>query len=181
MQIKNIIYLLVLVLFTACQSQEIKPIKQVQFFDLKTYFAEEQIRLKAIKSVVKKATIDGAIEEKTQEGVNLVEELALFVESDINKVAWLDKYEVDSVFQNQKLIELNYKAKDDQLKTNYLSIKYKNKEVEQIEIKRKTSSLAADLEQKLIYQSMKGYSIESYQKTSLSDPHVLALDVQFVQ
>ena len=38
MNLKNIAYLFMLILFLACQSQEIKPIKQDQFFDLKTYF-----------------------------------------------------------------------------------------------------------------------------------------------
>lgn len=171
-----------LMLIASCAKEEAKDlVVPGQFFDLKTFFNQESERLKNIDEVKKKAIVDGKEEIKIVEGFKFMEELALFIDSDINRIAWLDRYEVDSIFSADVLSEIVYKAKDDKLKTNVLSIQFKNKAVNQIKIIRKTSSIAAKLEQELIYQPNQGYSIKSSQKTSLSDPHILALDVQFIR
>ena len=129
----------------------------------------------------KKAIVDGVVEEQSGVSINFEEELALFVESDINKISWLDQYDVDSIFTGKQLTEVVYKAKKDKLKTNRLSVQFNANKVSRIDILRKTSSIAAKLEQALTYIPSEGYSIKSQQETSLSDPHVLELNVQFVQ
>lgn len=182
-QIQKIVLLFMLTSFlTACQPEVEIPVEDQQFFDLKAFFKKEQLHLNDIKEVVKKAIIDGQPEEKTVKAINFEEELALFIDSDINKIAWLDRYEIDSISgDNGQLERIVYQAKDDKLKTNRLSIHFEKEAVQKIEIIRKTSSIAADLDQELIYIPQQGYSIKSRQQTSLSAPHVLELDVQFVR
>lgn len=168
-------------LWTCTDNSNVTIPGQTQFFDLKSYFEQEYKRLDKVEKVIKKADIAGQVEEKTVSGIDFKTELALFVDSDINKVSWLDKYEVDSIHQNNQLSQLVYKAKDGQLKTNKLSIFFAEEKVRRIEIIRKTGSIAATLKQELIYEPATGYSVKSIQHTSLSEPYVLALDVRFVQ
>ncbi len=169
------------ILVSTCLGRTESVASKGHFFDIKSFIAKEQERLKDLKGVIKKATINGIIEEKTIIDVNLKEELALFIDSDINKLAWLDKYDVDSTFSDKTLTQITYTAKNDRLKTSQMKIHLTTRGiVEDIVISRKTSSIAAKLEQKLHYIPAKGYSIESSQQTSLSKIHVLELDVQFV-
>jgi len=181
MNLKYLLLFLISFFLFSCQQESNSSLQHRHFFDLKDYFKNEQARLTKINKVIKKANIDGKLEEKTLEGVNFKEELALFADSDINKISWLDKYDADTTRQGNDIVQINYLAKDKNLKTNSLSIFYQNNKVNQINIIRKTSSIAAELEQELIYKPSSGYSIKSLQQTSLSDPHVLELDVQFVQ
>lgn len=179
--IKSCCFLLLVLIGVACQQEAQLPMDNTQFFDLKAFFEKEQKQLTSINRIIKKATVDGKVEEKTVNSINFEEELALFVDSDINKISWLDKYTVDSTFTNQVLSSISYQAKDEKLKTNLLAIQFEQDKVSHIKIIRKTSSIAAQLEQELTYTPLKGYTINSRQKTSLTDPHVLALDVQFIQ
>lgn len=180
-KVRYIFGLLLLLTLLACVDNSADSVaEQTQFFDLKTYFEKEYPRLEQVKKVVKKAVVDGVEEQKTVDAINFKEELALFVDSDINKISWLDRYVVDSLFADQQLQQLTYQAKDVNLKTNRLVVSFQNEKVSKIEIFRKTESIAATLEQQLIYQPDSGYSIESKQQTSFSKPYVLALDVQFV-
>jgi uncharacterized protein YxeA len=178
--IKIIFFFILVIMFSSCTDESTVVVENQYFFDLKTFFKQEQEQSKNIKKIIKKATIDGFVEEKTMDSFDLEKELALFIDSDINKVAWLDKYTVDSLFNNNLLTRITYIAKEEELKTDLLTIHFDKGLVDSIDIIRKTSSLAAKLEQHLKYIPTKGYSIESLQKTSISAAHVLELDVQFV-
>lgn len=170
----------IMILFFACQkTKNTTSFEGVQFFDLKNYFEQEQQRLANTQKIKKRVTIDEKIEEKVVDYFNTEEEFVIFIDSDINKVSWYDKYEVDSLFEDNNLTQIDYKAKDDQLKTSNLSIHFQNNQVDSISILRKTTSMAATLKQQLNYMPSKGYSIVSSQSTSLADSNVLRLDVFF--
>ena len=181
MRIIKLLFFFALVgLLSYCAAETVVTVQSQPFFDLKSFFSQEQEQLNSIKKVIKKATIDGVVEEKTMDSFDMKKELALFVDSDINKAAWLDKYNVDSIYNGKILTQLTYIAKEDDLKTKHLAIHFTKGLVDSIYIIRKTTSLVAKLEQHLKYVPHKGYSIESQQKTSLSAAYVLELDVQFV-
>jgi hypothetical protein len=178
--VKLIFFSLIIALFSSCSDKPTITNVSEPFFDLKTFFIQERDKLKDIKKTIKKASVDGVVEEKTVDSIDLEKELALFVDSDINKIAWQDKYKVDSLFSNNKLSQVDYLAKDDQLKTNQLTVYFNNDDVDSIIIIRRITSLVANIEQHLKYVPSRGYSIKSRQETSLSSVHVLELDVQFI-
>lgn len=164
----------------SCQSESSISLEHQQFFDLKSYFQQEQDRLsKKYSTVTKIATIDGKTEKQTINEIDFKQELSLFIGSDINKISWLDKYTVDSVMVSSQLSSVNYTAKDDKLKTQFLSVNFQDQKVHQVKILRKNASIAAEMEQELNYNPLKGYSIENRQKTTLSDEHILRLEVSF--
>ena len=156
--------------------------KESSFFDLKNYFETQQAILSKLKRVIKIATIDGKHVEKELDSLDFNEELKVFEASDINKVAWMDKYQVDSIFdENGMLDQIVYKATDEKLRTQQLSVSFDQNEVDTIEIFNNSSSGVAKLQQHLLYIPNSGYRIESTQKTTFSEEHVVTVDVQFLK
>jgi hypothetical protein len=180
--VRNIITLLasILVLLLACQNEPGTNVTDQRFFDLSNYFKAEQKRLSKLTSpFTKKAVVNGNEEIKVFESLDFEKELAMFVDSDINRIAWFDKYQVDSSFVNGQLHSIEYITTDQSLKTQGLTIQLKNNQVSRVDILRKSTSIAANIKQELTYQPNIGYSIISTQNTRLSDPEVIELEVRF--
>ncbi|MEK7254564.1 MAG: hypothetical protein AAB316_07460, partial [Bacteroidota bacterium] len=114
-------------LLFACQdnqpSGESKSDSSQPFFDLKGYFNQEVQRLANIRSIKKTAVVDGQKEEKMLDTLNFEQELKIFSDNDINRPAWSGKYQMDSIFnENKELVKLNYTASDESLKTQKMEI-----------------------------------------------------------
>ena len=150
------------------------------FFDLKTFFKEELVKLQTIKKVTKKINLNGKIEEKTFETLNYEEELSIFINSDINKNAWFDKYTIDSTFNIQKeLVSISYSAKDEDLKTKKIDINFSNKQPTEIIITNISSNPIANADQLLHYTANKGYRIDNVQHQILSEQKKMSIEVFF--
>ncbi|MEO1258257.1 MAG: hypothetical protein AAFZ15_05650 [Bacteroidota bacterium] len=151
-----------------------------RYFDLKEFIESEVVRLAGETAFVKTVFVNGEKEEKVLESLDIENELKPFLSSDINKPAWSDKYDIDSLLDNSgNLKELTYIAKDEKLKTQLLSVKYQNKEVEEIAIKNRSKSSVAETLQELSYAPLKGYSIESIQEVSTIDKNHFKIQVAF--
>lgn len=173
-----------LLLFFGCQSQTEQTPQQTAFdpnyFDLKGYFEQEIDRLQqANMTVRKRVTINDQSEEKTLDTLDFEQELEVFVESDINEPDWLDKYQVDSSFQDNQLTKLEYQALDEQLRTRRLEIAFANDQVKRIDVQKGGKSQVAGSEQRLTYLPDSGYTITSRQYTILSKDDSLRIEVRF--
>lgn len=171
-------------LFVACQQETIQEVPADRgnyFFDLKAFFNKEIERLDKVSSFQKLVQINDKKEEKTFDELDLKSELAVFINSDINRPAWSDKYSVDSVFNEQKqLIKITYLARDKKLKTNSLTVYFENSEVNSIHILKKAENLATDSFQELKYWAGKGYSVLNNQTLIMSDPQTIKVEVNFL-
>lgn len=151
------------------------------FFDVKSYF-EDQISVLEKKSpkVRKMVTIDQKTEEQELDSLNFAEELKAFIGTDINRLAWFDKYSKDSTIQNNQLLGLEYAALDEDLKVRKLSIQFSaQQEVETIQIATYSSSFVAKSKQDLIYEPLKGYSISTQQGLSVGQTQDIKVEVLF--
>ena len=150
---------------SACQSppQEPQGVAKVSapvFFDLKGYMSQQIDGLKTSKPRVKKrVSINGKNEEQILDNINFEEELAIFVNSDINKPAWSDKYEKDSSFSGGQLQNIRYIAKEENLKTQLMQVSFAGGKVSKIELKNRASAAIVTAEETMIYTAGKGYSI----------------------
>ncbi len=176
-------YLLVLIAFlsfSACiEVPTTTAKKDLVFFDLKEFFNNEVNNLERIKSVKKSVEINGVVEELVIDSLNFEEEFSVFLASDINRIAWIDKYKVDSLISNNQLQSISYSALDEKLKTQSLIISYTNNKVDQVTIKNIRTSLVSDSEQDLEYKVGKGYNIVSRQNTSMTEERLLKVAVEF--
>lgn len=171
-----------ILLLSACELEQEVQINQHSFFDLKGFFEGEQARLKTKKEFIKSVKIDGQEEEEIFNQLDLEKELAIFKNSDINKVAWLDKYSVDTTFSTARQVSsILYTANDKDLRTQSLKIDFNKEKVSQIVIKNKSKSMIASTDQVLTYTPNKGYTVRSGQDMALLDGFDLDVQVRFAE
>ena len=166
--------------FTSCEVENVKSSHQ-SFFDINHFLDQEITQLSELKSIRKKVEINEKVDEQVLKAFDLEKDLTIFRNSNINKIAWLDKYDVDSTINSSgQLNELKYQATDSKLKTRELIVSYSNGKVNTILIKNASGNQVSELAQTLQYNSMKGYSVKSNQKVSLSNEQTLKIEVEYL-
>jgi hypothetical protein len=160
-----------------------KPFEKLLYFDIKGYFRQELKRLATISSVTKTTEVNGVREKRVIAAPDFEKELTVFINADINKPAWSDKYSVDSLFnRNRQLAGLVYAALDEKLQIRQISVDFIDDQVRKITIQSAMHSSIADSRQQLDYDPEAGYSIESYQRIPfLSQENAFQVTVRFDQ
>jgi hypothetical protein len=168
-------------ILAACAKAGEKGAAPKTFFDLSAYMQQEMQRLdRQQPNATKRIRLNGNSEERHNASINYEQELEVFSRSDINRSSWLDKYTVDSIFQEGQLAQINYLAAAEKLKTRRLEVHFApDGPVEAIVIHNHTKSMAAELEQKLEYRPAQGYHLENRQSTLLGRDKALEVEVKF--
>ncbi len=162
MKIKNLLFIPLFLLFSACLKPE-KTADKKLFFDLKNYFEIQTIKLDAQKNpIFKEVKKDGISERKTVLIDDWKTELQLFSQSDINKPAWQNSYQLKRTGNN-----LLYTATDPSLKTQVLRVVFEEKKLKSITIENKTSNLLFTSREILSYEPGKEYKIDKKTKVWL--------------
>ena len=150
------------------------------FFDLGDYFTKQYQSLQSKKSVQKTTSINGVKETQTVADIDFEQELVVFVESDINRTSWMDKYQADSTFNaSRQLLKIEYTALDEKLRTKKVVVTYTEGIVENISIRNASKNIITDAEQILDYSPTRGYKISSRQKVIFSPEKQLGVEVVF--
>jgi len=118
-----------------------------KFFDIKGYFKADSARLTKENPQITKTVTHNKIPETQKVHIsNWGTELSLFIESDINKPAWRNSYDVSTA---ENII--SYTAKDSTLKTQRIVIKMENNKVKWITIFNQTKNILYRNSEKLTY------------------------------
>ncbi len=131
------------------------------FFDAESFFEEESKRLETENTRLKKIVrLDGKNESKIQENIDWEAELAPFRKSDINRPAWTDKYQGDTLYYEKGNPEQYiYQASDDHLLVQQMEVHWSpDGQVDQIRIRKRISSLIEHVQQELDYRPAEGYT-----------------------
>ncbi len=153
------------------------------FFDLKAYFQSEIKQLnKTQPKVLKKVAVEEKQEEKTLQKLNYEQELKSFIDADINKVAWYDKYNIDSTVNNEGQLEkLTYQATENDLRTRSIEISFdENNEVHLVHIHLDSQSKVAGSEKNMTYETNKGFKIVTTQSLIGTDEKTISLEATFL-
>ncbi len=177
-----VIFLFIAIGSTSCEELANQSLpNDVVFFDLKAFMTQEINRLNSQKPTVKKTTgVNGQTETKTLQLKDFQTELKIFQEADINKLAWIDKYQADSVFVGNQLLSIAYTAMENKLTTKELKVDFKDGVVSKIHVATKASSIVTDVEKQLIYEPDIRYSILSKQNTTGSSPNEVKVEGEFL-
>lgn len=153
------------------------------FYDLRTFFNKEIERLtKEQPRVLKRVAIQEKKEEKQFDQLDYKQELQVFVDSDISKVAWFDRYEMDTIQKNQSLKELVYTAKSPKLKTRIIRISFDDQQaVKEVKMAIGTENQVAGAKKELTYTTNQGYKIETVQSLIGSSDKTVSLEVRFLE
>lgn len=144
--------LLLVMIGGACQSTETvsttNDAQPLKYFDLSRYMNTEVERLSKSNTTVQKTVeVNGDSETKTLSISSWQTELSSFFDSDINKPAWINSYQADSIGD-----DLTYIALEENLKTRSLKIsRDSNDQIISIEILNKSSNLLYESEERLSY------------------------------
>ena len=182
---RSIIYILVFnFVFFGCQNGDLnegpKEGDPNVFFDLKGYFEGEISRLNEAAPKVKKiANLNGDEEILEHQMIDFAQELDIFVNSDINKLSWGDKYSGDTTFQSGSISKITYKVLDESLRTKFLEINFNDGQVSSVVVENAANSLVASSQQKLNYQPETGFSITHNQDLVGSGDRNLAINILF--
>lgn len=157
---------------TACQQSNADNKPNVQlFFSLKDYFNQEIKKLEQqAHRLEKTVTLNGQKEVKVFEHIDYHKEFAPFIDNDINRLAWADKYQADSLVENGQLKAIQYQATDISLKTRQINIEFSPLgEVEIVSLQQENNSVLTQAAKKLSYVAQKQYSIHTQETNKTGD------------
>jgi hypothetical protein len=154
---------ILITLLSSCKPNGVQTGDTQKYFDLTGYFKADTARLhKHNPEVLKTVTHNGVTETKKVHIGNWGLELNLFIQSDINKPAWRDSYNIDS--SENALI---YRAKTIDLKTQLIVINKQAGKVKWIMISNRTKNMLYETTEKLSYFPDSLYIIQKHQKVRL--------------
>lgn len=131
------------------------------YFSLKNYFRDEAERLqRASPKIVKSVVKNGSEESRHTQISNWENELMLFIESDINKPAWQQSYQIDSSGNT-----VVYQRLDPELRTVSISIERNADEtIDHIRIQNGVENMLYTSEEQLDYYPDSLYRINKKQR-----------------
>ncbi|MBC8053265.1 MAG: hypothetical protein H7Y13_09380 [Sphingobacteriaceae bacterium] len=167
--------ILLLIFLTACSGKENLDNRN-HYFDIKGYFTKEAERLQQDGPVIEKTVSqNNGAEVKDVKLTNWSAELELFAESDINKPAWKDSYDI---VRNGP--ETRYVAKDTSLRTKSIAIVRSPKgDIRKIVILNKTKNALYSSEDELVYIPDSIYQIKKHQSVSIIGRNSYAVSARF--
>lgn len=167
-------------IFSCGEISNTNVLPSAPFFDLTDYMDQEIIRLKNLSEITKTISFNTKKEVLKIDLPSLEKELAIFKNADINKIAWIDKYEVDSLLNKQNEVEkLIYKANEKSLRTQLMEITFNKNLVDHIYIENNSKSLISGSFQTLKYFPKKGFEIKSKQDMLIIEDANLSIEVSF--
>lgn len=152
------------------------------YFSLKEYFAQEAERLKIeAPEISKTVLLNNETETKKLKVEDWNNELLTFVEADINKSAFVGKYQADTLLNENQLQRITYKAKDAKLKTRLIDIYFDTatSEANIVEVVLETRNTLYHSTQNLRYEKNKSYSVSGTQEIRFLKEDIFKVSVEF--
>ncbi len=148
---------------SSCTGSDTKPVSGAAnpYFSLEDFFLNEANRLtKLVTAVEKTVSRNGTSEKKRVQIDDWKNELALFIDSDINKPAWQNSYRIDSTEYS-----LSYTSVDPELRTQKITIdKYESGLVKHIAIINRAGNMLYQTAEQLDYYPDSLYQINKQQQ-----------------
>lgn len=137
------------------------------YFNLQQYFKTESKKLNTSKPIlIKSILVDGKVQTRKIISTDWSDEFSFFINSDINKPAWFDKYKIDSA-----ATYLKYTARDLNLKVRSINIEMRTaggvKKVTSVRIEIAVTNFLYQLNETLSYYPDSLYTIVRKQHINL--------------
>lgn len=173
----------VLFTVTACNAPPAIADKKA-YFDL-TGFLDQQIALlyKDSFMVMKTSSINQNTEQHEMPWTDWRKELAVFYASDINKAAYVGKYEVDTMMVDSTEKKIIYKSSDADFRTLLMEVTYSltDQNVTLIHISNYSHNIIYTNSEELYFKPLETYIIKSTQYMKLFGETTFAVKGDFVQ
>lgn len=161
------IIIITTLLWISCNRQS-DPGSISTYFSMEKFIGQEVETLtRNNTSIFKMASINEKEESKTQHNINWKKELAIFTSADINKPAYVGRYNVDSLASGDTII-VQFSAQSKSFSTQLIKVHKVSGEVIKLEVELRDDNLIYDAYTDLVYETGKGYTIKSKQSTVFS-------------
>ena len=168
----------------ACQAPAKDPTSAktgaAAFFDLPGYFEGEIERLQSTKSVYKQVHFKDQQESTAVDNWNPEIDLQPFKDLTINKSAWGDKYQVDTLVSDTiGRYGIQYTALEDKLQIRDVQVWFQDERPTHILVNKKIDTPIAETSQRLSYIADQGFSISSEQSTFFNQGYEAGVEVRW--
>lgn len=181
MNIKLTALVFVSTLFFAC-SESKNEVRNKVYFDLPNYFKKEAQSLNDKKSGILKTLIkDGKKETLQSDSLDWHAELQPFIAVDLNKSAWIGKFEMDSAITNDSTKWVVYKCSEENIPIKMVYFEYLNSKINYIIIENQTNNIAFSKYAKLIYHFGHAIHIENELKIRFAGDVNFQMDSKIIQ
>ncbi len=152
-----------------------------RFFDVEGYFAGEVDRLQSEQpNIQKQVSLNGEEESVQPDTLNFEKELSVFLNSDINKVSWIESYTADTTRHDDgSIATTTYEAQEEKLRTRLVEVSYEAEAPQRIRIINRTENAVLDARQELIYEPAIGFEIQQEQQIRFMKPNQISVAVRF--
>lgn len=176
MRFQTTVSLFIIVLTAACSNTEKAADFRKPYFDISGFFKNEAERLNRTKPIISKSVEQNENKEKkTVQHIDWMSELALFLESDINKPSWKNSYDINKTDSG-----VEYVAKDEELRTRRISITFNSqKRIKEVAIQNKTSNVLFSSTELLHYYPDSAYLISKDQRVIVLGSNVFRINGLF--
>lgn len=180
--------LLILSVAGGCEFAANKEVKENYFFPLKEFMDREIRDLKAEGITIRKTAMIN--EEEEVVAFHVVEdslqfplqtELGPFLDADINKPAFRDRYSTETDTLGDGRILQVHRAQTDDLATRALKVWRQKGEVQKIEIRTESDNAVYKTIQHLTYEPGIGYSIKANQKVLVTGAKEYFIQGEFLK
>ncbi|MEZ4883754.1 MAG: hypothetical protein R3E32_03370 [Chitinophagales bacterium] len=179
-------YWLSFMVFSACSSKNpsIADASTANYyFSLKQFFQSQIQSFQSQQIVLHKfASLNGELEKKALSEIDWETEFRPFVNSDINKPAWKDSYQIDSSANGLGQLQVHYTAMNPDLRTQKIDITFGKDAVTPsfIEVTNLSRNPIYDTTEKLQYDVNKRYVIENEQKVMWMKPDAFKIEGELI-
>ena len=179
--LKWAVILVSIILYSACGELTTVEVNTKPFFDLKG-FLKSEIKVLENTTVKKTVYLNSKSETKELSNFDFNKALRVFMDSDINKPAWFDAYQADTVQVDSNTFKVSYTTTKEKLKIKTLQVSYNQSDntIQTIVIDRLVKTSIYDATQQLIYMPNKGFSISNQQDVVLSSPNDYRIEVSYL-
>ena len=173
-----------LFLWSSCRSENASEAATPKlYFDLKTYFANQIKQLESTKTgLVKTVFLNDKQETQQLNKLNWQDEFALFINSDINRIAWRDSYSIDSCAMQNNKTHIDYKAADPDLRTQEIRIwlDTDTRQLDSLSVRNKVKNVFYTLDENLYFAPQKSYQIKAVQKARFAKANTIQINGKMV-
>lgn len=168
-------------LLFSCSESKVEA-KNKRYFDLPSYFKKEAQSLNIKKSGILKTLIkDGKKETIQSDSVDWNAELQTFIAIDLNKSAWIGKFEMDSAITNDSTKWVVYKSLEENIPIKMVHFEYLNNQINYIIIENQTNNIAFSKYAKMIYHFGHAIHIENELKIRFVGDVNFLIDSKIIQ
>lgn len=174
------LFSLILLFMGACSVdsniKEHTPNFSISAFLKKEIEQHQQEKIRLDKSVFR----DEMEESKVIEFPNWEHEMKPFLECDLEKPAYKNLYDADTI-QSDSTMQIVYTTADKKAPVRRMQLDYQNQKLQKIEVSFEKTNTWFSLKRHLIYRPHIGYQIKGEQKMTLSEPSLFDIKVKFIQ